>query len=469
VAGKSHREVLDGITSLVDKSVLLPEATDGGEPRVRMLETIREYALERLEESGEASAVERRLAHFYRALAERAEPGLRGPHQEDRLERLDAEHDNLRLALAWSEESGEAEAGLRLAAELWRYWQIRGYLTEGRRWLERLLAMTDLSAPTSTATAAQSCLGFLVFFQGDYQEARTHLEASLAAQQLGDERAIAFSIYGLAMVAQAQGDYRAAHALYRESQAAFREAADAWGGAMVLQGIAQTLYLLGDPAGARAHLAEGLRLCRKLGDRRNIAVFLACLGTLARKQGEQVQSRLYLTESLAIHRELGDAWGIPTQLGNLGLIALRENDQEAAQEFFAEALAIRRHTADRPGLAASLECFAGLAVEEGRPASAPRLLGAAAMLREGIGYPSFFTEAADPEGHTAVARATLGEDAFETAWNEGRSMSLAEALVCTVEAEALSESPAQTLGPGFRRMRDVDTSGPPPPMGSRRL
>jgi predicted ATPase/DNA-binding SARP family transcriptional activator len=441
VAGKSHQEVLEGITSLVDRSVVLPDATDGGEPRFRMLETIREYALERLQESGEASAVARRLAHFYGALAERAEPGLRSPQQEVWLERLDAEHDNLRLALAWSEDSGEAEAGLRLAAELWRYWQIRGYLTEGRRWLERLLAISDLSAPTRAAAAAQSCLGEVLFFQGDYQEARAHLEASLSAQQqLGDKRAIAFSMYSLAMVFQAQGDYRAAHALYRESQEAYAQASDAWGCAMVLQGIAQTLYLLGDPGGARAHFAEGLELCRKLGDQRNIAVFLACLGTLAREQGEQAESRRYLTEGLAIHRELGDAWGIPMHLGNLGLIALREHDPEAAQAFFAEALAIRRQTADRPGLAASLECFAGLAIENGTPASASRLLAAAAVLREGIGNTSFFTEAGDHEVHSAAARATLGERAFEAAWEQGRSMPLAEALACAAGAEVLTES-----------------------------
>jgi tetratricopeptide (TPR) repeat protein len=184
----------------------------------------------------------------------------------------------------------------------------------------RAAARADRSLrPHPRTRDAQACLGFLAFFQGDYEPARILLEESLAVQRrLGHGRAIAFSIYGLAMVAQAHGHYGVASTLCEESRAAFREVGDAWGEAMVFQGLGQTAYLLGDPGGARSFFEEGLRLCRKLGDRRNIAVLLSGLGTVAREQGDYGEAHLLLAESLAIYRRLGDAWGIPTRLANTG-------------------------------------------------------------------------------------------------------------------------------------------------------
>ena len=437
VAGENGRDVLDGIASLVDKSVLQLDPKAGDEPRFRMLETIREYALERLAQSGETDVTRRRHAHFYCALAERAEAGLRSPHQQEWLTRLDAEYNNLRAALAWCAASGEADLGLRMASELWRFLQIRGYLTEGRQQLERLLALTDPSYPNPIHAAAQSCLGMLAFFQGDYQPARALFEQALTAQrQFTDRRAIGFSTYGLALVTQAEGDYRTARALSQESRAAFQDTRDVWGMAMTLQGLAQATYLLGHVGAARFLFEEGLRCSRQLGDRRNIAVFLACLGTIAREQGDHAQARLFLGESLAIHRELGDAWGIPTQLAQLGLLAQHEGNHELARQHFAEALAIRRETADRPGLAASLECFAGLAAQNRRPAAAARLLGAATALRAGLSAPGFYTERTDRQKHTAAARATLGQHAYETAWEQGRSLSLHEIIATDIDTPA---------------------------------
>jgi tetratricopeptide (TPR) repeat protein len=307
----------------------------------------------------------------------------------------------------------------------------------------RAAARADRSLrPHPRTRDAQACLGFLAFFQGDYEPARILLEESLAVQRrLGHGRAIAFSIYGLAMVAQAHGHYGVASTLCEESRAAFREVGDAWGEAMVFQGLGQTAYLLGDPAGARSFFEEGLRLCRKLGDRRNIAVLLSGLGTVAREQGDYGEAHLLLAESLAIYRRLGDAWGIATQLANLGLVAQHEGDHEAAQEFFLEALATRRETADRAGLAASLECFAGLALEESRPARAARLLGAAATFREGNSASSFFAERADREEQTATARTELGQHTFETAWEKGRSLTLEEALAYAEEGPLLKGGP----------------------------
>jgi predicted ATPase/DNA-binding CsgD family transcriptional regulator len=455
VAGENDRDILDGIASLVNKSVLQAETASGGETRFRMLETIREYALECLIESGEIGATERRHAQFCCALAERAEPQLRGPSQEEWLARLDADYDNLRGALAWSAQPGEAEVGLRLASALWRFWQIRGYLTEGRERVELLLALTNPSDRTPGRAGAQTCVGSLAFFQGDYDRARALFNESLETQRhLRDLHGIAFATYYLGMVDQRLGDYSAASALYAQSRAAFLEAGDAWGEAMAFQGLGQAADLLGDPAGARSLFEEGIRLCRKLGDHRNVAVLLGGVGTVALEQGDHSDARGFFTESLAIHRELGDTYGIPTQLSNLGFVALREGNYEAAKAFFVEALAFRRKTGDTPGLASSLEGFAGLAVAEGRLAAAARLLGAASVLREGLIDHFFSGRPARDELETARAR--LGRQAYDAAWEDGRSLTLEAALAYAVGDHLLEASSTQPSSEGVPEMA-IDT------------
>jgi predicted ATPase/DNA-binding SARP family transcriptional activator len=429
VAADADYDVLEGIASLLDISMLQRDPSAGEDPRFRMLETIRAYAIEHLTDSGDVDATQRRHACFYQALAQRAERELRGPHQNEWLQRLDAEYANLQAALDWSAASGELDVGLRLASKLWRFWEIRGYLTDGRRRLEQLLSLTGPGNHDAARAAAESCLGELTFFQGDYRAAHDLLsEAAKVQRKLNDSHALARSNYGLGMIAQATGDYHAARDLSADSKAAFHQAGDTWGETMALQGLGQSVHLLGDAQSARAIFEEGLRRSRHLGDQRNVAVFLGCLARLARDREDYREARRFFTDSLAIHRQLGDAWGVPFWLSHLGLIAQREGDYEDARRRFVEALNIRRETADSAGLAASFECLAGLAVDEGRPADAARLLGAAVTIRVQPGARSFFDDDTGREQHATAARAALDPSAFETAWHEGRSMTLDQAL-----------------------------------------
>jgi predicted ATPase/DNA-binding SARP family transcriptional activator len=448
IARATGADAVDGISSLIDKSMLQRSETPGGEPRFRMLETIREYGLERLHDAGQTAAIERRHARFFYSLAQQAELELFGPLQEEWLKRLDAEYDNLQATLDWSVKTLEARGGLKMATALWRFWQVRGYLTQGRTQLERLLSLTDPSDRCVERAAGKCWLASLAFFQGDHDHARLVFHESLATYRyLGDARGTGHATYGLAMVAQVAGDYRSSLALSRESETAFRAAGDDWGKAMTFQGIGQATYCLGSPSVACALFQEGLKRTEALGDRRNIAVFLGLLGTVALQQGDRRAAGRLLEESLAIHRGLGDAWGIPAQLARLGLIAHAGGDHTAARERFTEAVAVRRQTGDRAGLAASLACFAGLALDEGSLRLAARLLGAAGSLRPRSHHPPlFYVEVTPHEEHAAAARAALGDREFEHAWNCGQAMTIDDALTLI----APQARPKEPTGAGGR-------------------
>jgi predicted ATPase/DNA-binding SARP family transcriptional activator len=434
VAADNEYGVFEGIASLLDNSVLQRDPSSDDKQRFRMLETLRAYAIERLADSGDIHAIERRHACFYHALAEQAELELQGPRQNEWLQQLDAEYGNLQAALDWSARSGQVEVGLGLASKLWRFWEIRGYLTDTRRRLELLLSLTGPDDHTTKRAAGEFCLGELAFFQGDYRTAHDLFsEAAELNRNLNDDCGLGHSIYGLAMIAQATGDYQGARELTAKSQAAFHRAENDWGEAMAFQGLGQSVHLLGDTATARAHFEEGLRRSRRLADQRNVAIFVGCLARLAQDQGDYLKARRLFTDSLAIHRQLGDAWGIPFWLSHLGQIAQRQGDHDGARQRFVEALEIRRETADRAGLTTSLECFAGLAVENGRHVDAARLLGAASRARPEAGTRSFFVEDTTPEQHTAAARAALDPPVFEAAWEEGRSMTIEQALAHAVQ------------------------------------
>ncbi|MDQ5851071.1 MAG: tetratricopeptide repeat protein, partial [Chloroflexota bacterium] len=227
--------VLDGLQSLVNKSLLRQAVDQDGESRFTMLETIREYALERLTESGEAEAQRRHHATYFLSLAERLEPALMGPEQAACMDALELEHDNLRAALAWGcGHSHAAGLGLRLAASLWWFWGQRGYLSEGRAWLEGALAASRAAASTRELDALRAKAlyraGVLAWYQSAHDRAVALCEESLRiAQELGDTQGIAWARHNLGRVAYLQGDYRRAGPLLTESLAGFREVGDTWG------------------------------------------------------------------------------------------------------------------------------------------------------------------------------------------------------------------------------------------------
>ncbi|HET9979886.1 MAG TPA: tetratricopeptide repeat protein, partial [Ktedonobacterales bacterium] len=422
-------DILDGLSALVDHS-LAQQREEGGEPRFGMLQVMREYALERLEASGEMEALRRAHANYFLALAERAEPELTGPDAGAWLGRLEREHDNLRVALGWSREQREggaerAEIGLRLIAALGRFWVFRGHLREGRAWAEALLEIelqTGLEAEDTGATAGQAQTapavvrarallsgGGLALWQGDYGAVEIWLErAAVLGQAAGDQRTAARAFNSLGVAAHRQGSLKRAMARFEESLALFRQVGDQWGSALALNNLGDLAVYQGDLERAATVFTEALALFRQVGDRGNTAVCLENLGWVARKRGNLAQAETLQREALALFWELGD---------------LRQ---------CAEAL---EYLASNAGEAES--------VEQGKRAA--RLLGVAETLRENTGAPLPANERADVEEAVAAARAALGEEAWAAAFAAGRALSLEEAVT---EALGTDQTMQEALADG---------------------
>ena len=480
--GEPRGEMLDGVASLVDKS-LLRRVGAAVEPRFGMLETVREYALERLEASGEAVEIRRRHAGHYLALAEGAEPAVRGPRQGASLDRLDAEHDNLRAALGWAIEHGEMDAGLRLGGALGRFWQVRGYWTEGREWLTRLLALAGAPSRTAARAKALNALGHLTRRQGDYAAARSlHEEALGISRELGDKPGIAAALNGLGETARLRGDYAEARSLYRESLALARELGDKLGIAAALNNLGIVARFRGDYAEALSLYRDSLGIRQELGDREGMAISLNNLGVVARLQGDYPRARAWHQESLRIRRELRDAGGVAESLNNLGIVARHEDDYPTARASHEESLGIRRDLGDRPAMpdvlnnlgavlrlqgqyaaarasheealtlarelgeervvAESLEGLAALDLALGRAKRAARLLGASEAMREAIAAPLPPADRPEHDAAIAAAQAGLGT-AFADAAAVGRAMSLEQAVTYALEAT----EPPEPSGP----------------------
>jgi predicted ATPase/class 3 adenylate cyclase len=382
--------ILDLLTFLTDKSLVVVEERDSA-TRFRMLETVRQYARERLLESGEETHWQgRHLTHFL-GMAEEGESHLTATDQGSWLDRLEADHDNLRSVLAWtSTPGGDAMAGLRLAGAVWRFWYVRGYLGEGRAWLSRMLLATPPGESTATARAkALDGAGMLARRQGDYAAARALHEEALAIQRgQGDRRGIASSLSNLGIVAREQNDNAAAKALYEESLALRRELGDQWGIGAALNNLGLVVLHDGDYPAARALYGESLKVFRDLGNRQAMASPLSNLGRVAYQQGDYAGARTLIQESLAIFWDLRDRWGIAMSL-----------------EGIAYVLALAR------------------------PVKAARLWGGAERLREEIGCPLPPSERSRYDSQLAAARAAIDDDAaFDRAWKDGRAMTLEHAI-----------------------------------------
>ena len=435
--GMEDWEVLEGLTGLVDKSlVVYGEQAEGGGDRYRLLETVRQYAQERLQESGEAKAVGNRSASWFLSFAEEAEAQLTGPEQAMWLERLEAEHDNLRASLSWDEESAVgAEENLRLAGALWRLWYIRGHCSEGRCWLGRTLERSQGREHAGSLEAlavrskALNGAGNLAESQGDYAEARAlHGESLAIRRQLGNQQGIAASLGNLGNVAYHQGDYAGARALHEESLAIKRQFGSPQSLAASLGNLGNVALCQGDYAGARALHEESLAVERQLGNQQGIAESLGNLGSVADSQGDYVGARALHEESLAICRQLGDQKGIADSLGNLGNVALCQGDYAAARALQVESLAIQRQLGNQEGVAYSLEGMAGVADGLNKTSRAAQLWGAASSLRDTIGCPLSPAEQEKTAKVIASVREALGENAFAAAWDAGRAMTREQAV-----------------------------------------
>jgi predicted ATPase/class 3 adenylate cyclase len=384
-AGIDEPAVLGVLTALVDKSLVLADER-AGEMRYRLLESVRQYARDRLLERGEGNVWRDRHAAHFSALGEAAEPRLAGAAQQSELEHLETEHDNLRAVLAWtSSPGGDALLGLRLAGALCLFWSVRGYPGEGRRWVvECLAAATD--APDGLRAGALCGAGVLAREQGDYAAARSLLEEGLELnRRLGHRPGIAAALRNLGSVRREQGDYDGARAFYEESLALRRDLGDRHGIASSLNSLGLVFRELGDYAQARVCFEESLAIDREIGDRLSIAVSLNNLGGMAADLCDYQTARAIHEESLAIRRELGSRRGIASSLTNLGDAVHHLGDHATARELLEEGLAIRRELGDRRGIGISLCALASASIGQGDLAQARAWGDESLALRRALG------------------------------------------------------------------------------------
>jgi len=428
-AGDLGIDFLAGMSSLVDKSLQRQEEQLGGESRFLLLETIREYGLGRLSQSEEAAAIREQHADFFLKLAERIEPQLLGSNQEIWLDRLEVEHDNLRAALEWSTESAQVEIGLRLGGALWRFWETRGYLAEGRKRLGRLLAISKGSDQSKSRMKALYAAGVLADTQGDYQVARTLFEENLAINRaLGDKWGIANSLNNLGIVAVRNHDYAAARSLYQESLAVWRELGNRRAVGLSLCNLGNIAENQGDYVVACSLYEEGLAIFKELKDARGIASSLSHLGDAARKQCDYQKARSFYDESLAMFMQSGSKWDIANALADLGDLACDMADCMRARSLYEESMVIFGELGDIRGVARLLEGFVGLALAQNQPERALRLAGAANALRKEHGVPLAPDEEIRLQRNLEPIRQSLEEAVQTASWSAGQAMSIERAI-----------------------------------------
>ena len=445
-----EEEVLDLLWRLVNKSLVVAEAREQGAARYRMLETIRQYAWERLEESGEADEVQGRHATFFLTLAEEAEPELSGPQQGLWVERLEEGHDNMRAALSWVLERGQVELALRLGGTLWRFWYNRGYLSEGLRWMERVLAGSDPAATPARVKALEGT-GWLLQLQGDFERANATYEVMLRlSRELGDKGNMATALNSLGTLATYQGYYEQAGTLLEENLGVLRELEEEGNTATTLKRY-HALNLLGilainqedDYVRGATLWEESLGLAREAGDTYLIGITLSNLGHAVLLQGDYARARALCEEALALTHELGST-GMelaPAAFVNLGLAALGQGDHERARASFEETLRRGQNLGTKPQVIDTLEGMASLAEALGEAARAAHLWGAAEAAREATGIVLSPGERALHEPYLASARSQLGESAWEAALAEGRAMSLEGAAEYALSKEVETARP----------------------------
>jgi predicted ATPase/transcriptional regulator with XRE-family HTH domain len=484
------------LSALVEHSLVVARVASDDAPRFSMLETIREYALELLEESREVTSVRQAHAAAFLDMAERAERELHGPDQVTWLDHLEAEHPNLRAALEWMLQAHDCEQALRLGRALWWFWSVRGYSSEGRRWLDRILdaAMPQLERATSKHTinpglatniaAALHAAGHLALFQGDFVAARSRLGASvslwrelaaltsevhqvhqglvaalnflfLTLQFVGDiaarepirieyetlsatlddplMRAMFLFNEGRGALLQ-EGNYMQARSHLEQSLVLFRGLGDLWYIAQVVIDLGLVAVYQEDYSSARAWYEEGLTLARTLKDRGLIATALNNLGEVARCQDDDERAAMLYAKSLQLHEDLGNKPEIPRLLHNLGYVALHRGDIALASMYFQDSLDRFVQLGMRRGIAENLAGLAAMSAVSGRAAEAARLWGAAEALHETVGTPVWPADRREHLRYQEIARVQLDAAAWQAAWQEGRSNPMAQHAVLSMDS-----------------------------------
>jgi predicted ATPase/DNA-binding CsgD family transcriptional regulator len=392
--GEDGLDLLEAVRALVQKSLVQPATEAGGGPRFQLLETIREYGVEHLATSGDLDPVREKHAAYFLALAEQAESEVTGPEQRTWIRRLEQEHDNLRAALKWAAERGQPDIELRLASALAPFWWGRGYLVEGRRWLEGALARGSGALPSLRVRAVGRC-GWLAHGQGDFDRAlELHEECLRLGQSLGDALQVAQSLTNLGIVAKLQGQQPRAASLLEAGLAASLEAGDTWGAALALRHLGALAHMQRAPERAAGLYRQSVTLFREVGDKRSIANALTASAEVARDQGQAGEAAALLSEALILCSEIGDrGW----TSAHCMIVAVT------------------------------------LTAERGEAERVARLLGMLDALREVTSATSAPEERAAQEQAIDILKSRLGDQPFAAARADGRSLAPDQAV-----AEALS-------------------------------
>ena len=419
-------DILDGMASMVDKS-LAQQVEEASETRFLMLNTIREYALERLGESDDEAKTRRAHAAYYLVLAEEgAEDVVANPEWLDRFE---VEHDNFRLALDYLIKTGEAEWGLRLGAALFRFWETREHLKEGRDAIARLLAMEGTSTRPKLRARLLFAAAVLAGEQGDYGSARELLEESLdICIALNDNRGVAVALNARAVNARDRGKLAEASSLFERCVGIWKDLGDTADIARALSNLANVTKLQGDYARATSLYDECLTMFRKAGDGAGAAWTLNYQGDVAREKADLVSARSFCEQSLAAFRELRDGWGIASALSDLANLNSDQGNDAEARRLYGESIRMFQELGHKRGIARALECLAVSAAAQSNAEQSLHLAGAAAALRQRLGAPLTLTEQPRLEKALEFARRTLGNAAGLTAWMEGWAMPIDRAV-----------------------------------------
>lgn len=438
LADETQIDILNRVESLINKNLLRQEEQADGEPRLLMLESIREYALDKLSERQETTQLRQTHAEYYLHLAETAEPALNGPNQKLWLDRLDADHDNIRAALHWSLSANVGQTAVRFGAALWQFWFTRGYLSEGCRWLEKAL-QADTTATPARAKAACGA-GILTAYYGDYTRATELCEIGLTLfRQFDIKPGIAAALNGLSFTTGMQGDYTRSQAFCKESVALCRAMNDTGSLANTLYYSGLAAWLRGEYDVAQHVVSEGLALFGKLGDERGIASSLYGLGMIKLALLDYLAALPLFEESIQTLRKLGDKRSMTMCLAGLADVALSQGDKTKARALAEESIKISGEIGDKWFLAYGLDSLATVMTVSKQMDHAARLFSAAFALRLAIGAVPPAARRTIHKQHLTTVRSELGEATFERIWASGQIMTVEQIIAYLKQIPPLVE------------------------------
>lgn len=475
-------DMLDGLQSMLDKSLIYQVSGIENEPRFLMLETIREYAYERLDTQGELPALQRRHAEEYFALVQQAQPQFFGANQQVWFDRMEAELDNLRAVLAWSKSTtGDPAIGLQLAGQLWRFWIVRGHSTEGRQWLDALLPHRHSLPPAATWYALHTA-GNLADDQGDHAQAQQFWEECLQiCRELGNTTFVGHMLNNLANAAVSQGAYEQAVARYEEALAIYHHSGNIWGIGLATRNLGRAVRTLGEYTRAQQLFDESLVLMRKredrsaiasiwedmgklayaqaeyqranslfeearqlfaeIGSKPGLASVLSEIGAVARQRGDYTQAEVVLQQSLNLQRETGNQEGIAHALYYRGQLFSEQGDYAAARSSLNESLQIQQRIGNPYGIAILLEAYAGLAYAEQQPGRSLTFISAATRLRQSIAVPASTHEQLYIDQLSQKLQASLDHPTYAALWSKGQQLAL-EDVIELLHTTTLVEQPS---------------------------